>query len=400
MRRRIAVLGHESLLYPDLSAAREPALLRPPVRRRRPARRASTHSSTASASPAGRTVRCACCRAASCSAARWRASSCTSRTCSSSTSPSPGSTSTRATCSATCCATPTARGATLLMSTHDVGLGLALCSTALVLVRGRIAWQGPVGAADAAAFEARYRALARDRAERRARRRRRPYPLTPERATRGMLAILWKDLLIELRTKETLASLLLLGRAHPRGAELRLRSDQPAARGGGAGRPLGRGHLRRHARHEPLAAARARARLPAGLLLAPLDRGTIYLAKTAANFLFMVAAQVVLLPLFVFFFNLPLASTSRRHPGAAARPARLRRRRHPVRRRLAAHARARGDAAAAHAAAGRAAAHRRHPGERPAPRRPAVRRGRALAATSSPPSTWSSWLSAGWPLNM
>ena len=46
-----------------------------------------------------------------------------------------------------------------------------------------------------------------------------------------------------------------------------------------------------------------------GLLLAPLDRGTIYLAKTAANFLFMVAAQVVLLPLFVFFFNLPMVTT-------------------------------------------------------------------------------------------
>ncbi len=55
------------------------------------------------------------------------------------------------------------RGATLLMSTHDVGLGLALCSAALVLVRGRIAWQGPVSAAHAAAFEARYRALVHHR---------------------------------------------------------------------------------------------------------------------------------------------------------------------------------------------------------------------------------------------
>jgi heme exporter protein A len=55
------------------------------------------------------------------------------------------------------------RGATLLMTTHDVGLGLALCSSALVLVRGRIAWQGRVAAADAAAFEARYRDLTRQR---------------------------------------------------------------------------------------------------------------------------------------------------------------------------------------------------------------------------------------------
>jgi heme exporter protein A len=51
------------------------------------------------------------------------------------------------------------RGATLLMSTHDVGLGLALCTTALVLARGRIAWQGTVAGVDAAAFEARYRAI-------------------------------------------------------------------------------------------------------------------------------------------------------------------------------------------------------------------------------------------------
>ena len=44
-----------------------------------------------------------------------------------------------------------------------------------------------------------------------------------------------------------------------------------------------------------------------GLLLCPVDRGTIYLAKTVANFLFMLAAQVVLVPLFVFFFNPPLS---------------------------------------------------------------------------------------------
>jgi heme exporter protein A len=51
------------------------------------------------------------------------------------------------------------RGVTLVMSTHDVALGLAVCGTAAVLLRGRIAWQGAVGAADAAGFEARYRAL-------------------------------------------------------------------------------------------------------------------------------------------------------------------------------------------------------------------------------------------------
>jgi hypothetical protein len=45
------------------------------------------------------------------------------------------------------------------MSTHDVALGLMACSRALVLVRGRIAWQGPIDSADTAAFEARYRSI-------------------------------------------------------------------------------------------------------------------------------------------------------------------------------------------------------------------------------------------------
>lgn len=43
-----------------------------------------------------------------------------------------------------------------------------------------------------------------------------------------------------------------------------------------------------------------------GLLLAPLDRGTLYLAKVFANALFLLAAQAVLVPLFVLFFDLSL----------------------------------------------------------------------------------------------
>src|SRR5262245_2088871 len=124
-----------------------------------------------------------------------------------------------------------------------------------------------------------------------------------------MLAILWKDLLIELRTKETLAALLLLGLltlvvlsfAFDPTSPLR----EPAAPGvlwvalifaGTLG--MNRSLLRER-EHDCLE----------GLLLGPIDRGAIYLAKTGANFLFMAAAQVVLLPLFVFFFNLPLLDT-------------------------------------------------------------------------------------------
>jgi heme exporter protein B len=39
-----------------------------------------------------------------------------------------------------------------------------------------------------------------------------------------------------------------------------------------------------------------------GLLLAPLDRGAIYLAKFASNLVFLGLVEVVVLPLFYFFF--------------------------------------------------------------------------------------------------
>ncbi len=121
-----------------------------------------------------------------------------------------------------------------------------------------------------------------------------------------MFALLWKDLLIEFRTKETLASLLMLGLlillilsfAFDPTSELR----QEAAPGvlwvavifAGV---LGINRSLLHERENDCLH---------GLLLAPLDRGTIYLAKTTANFLFMLAADVIVVPTFIFFFNLPL----------------------------------------------------------------------------------------------
>ncbi len=41
-----------------------------------------------------------------------------------------------------------------------------------------------------------------------------------------------------------------------------------------------------------------------GLLLAPLSRGDIYLGKVASNFTFMIIAELVILPVFVIFNNL------------------------------------------------------------------------------------------------
>jgi heme exporter protein B len=124
-----------------------------------------------------------------------------------------------------------------------------------------------------------------------------------------MVAILWKDLQIELRTKETLSSLLLLGLLTL--LVLSFAFD-PTSGLRDAAAPgvlwvamifagtLGMNRsLLQEREHDCLH----------GLLLAPLDRGTIYLAKTTANFLFILAAEAIVLPLFVFFFNLPFWQT-------------------------------------------------------------------------------------------
>jgi heme exporter protein B len=123
-----------------------------------------------------------------------------------------------------------------------------------------------------------------------------------------MLTLIRKDLQIEFRTKETLASLLLLGLltlvvlsfAFDPTSELRVEAAPGALWvavifAGVLG--LSRSFL----------AERENDCLQ-GLLLCPVDRGTIYLAKTAANFIFMTAAQVLIVPIFVFFFNLPLTA--------------------------------------------------------------------------------------------
>ncbi len=48
------------------------------------------------------------------------------------------------------------RGAAVLMTTHDFGQGLASCRRAIILVRGVLAWDGPVAAADRGSFERTY----------------------------------------------------------------------------------------------------------------------------------------------------------------------------------------------------------------------------------------------------
>lgn len=119
-----------------------------------------------------------------------------------------------------------------------------------------------------------------------------------------MFAILAKDILIELRTKETLAALLTLGVltllvlsfAFDPTSELR----PLAAPGSLWVAVIFAGVL---AVNRSFLAERDNGCLQ-GLLLAPIDRGAIFLAKAAANILFMLAAQAVVLPIFFVFFNL------------------------------------------------------------------------------------------------
>jgi len=123
-----------------------------------------------------------------------------------------------------------------------------------------------------------------------------------------VLALIRKELQLEWRTRETLASLLLLGLLtllvlsfafDPTSA---IRAE--AAPGVLWTAVIFAGVL---GLNRSFVTERDNDCLQ-GLLLCPVDHGTIYLAKTAANFLFMLTAQVVLVPLFVFFFNPPLSA--------------------------------------------------------------------------------------------
>jgi heme exporter protein B len=45
-----------------------------------------------------------------------------------------------------------------------------------------------------------------------------------------------------------------------------------------------------------------------GLLLAPVSRGSLYVGKVVSNFLFMIIAELVIVPLFIIFNDLRLGS--------------------------------------------------------------------------------------------
>lgn len=52
-----------------------------------------------------------------------------------------------------------ARGSTLIMTTHDLAQGFQLCRRAIVLVRGRLVWSGPIHGEERPDFERTYYAV-------------------------------------------------------------------------------------------------------------------------------------------------------------------------------------------------------------------------------------------------
>lgn len=119
-------------------------------------------------------------------------------------------------------------------------------------------------------------------------------------------ALLWKDLLIELRTRDAFASMLVFGVLSLTvfNFAFELRADSVALVAPGvlwvsilfAG-TLGLGRSFSHERERGSME---------GLLLCPVDRSSIYVAKLLANIVFIVAAEVVLVPVFGSFFDVSI----------------------------------------------------------------------------------------------
>lgn len=125
---------------------------------------------------------------------------------------------------------------------------------------------------------------------------------------RPLAALVWKDLLLELRSRDIIISALVFGLLVAVVFNFALRvSPQRAAE-------LAPGALwTAFAFAGVLAMSRAFVREREqggleGLLLAPVSRDAIFLAKTAVSFLFMLIIEAALLPVFAALLNFPAFS--------------------------------------------------------------------------------------------
>jgi heme exporter protein B len=125
---------------------------------------------------------------------------------------------------------------------------------------------------------------------------------------RTIITILWKDLKIELRTKEALSAAFVFCVLVLVIFSFTLNLDSEEARRLGAGFlwvAFAFGGIlslnRSFALEKDDGCAKA-------LALAPVDRGGIYAGKFLANIILMFATQLLILPLFAVFFNVPIGS--------------------------------------------------------------------------------------------
>ena len=126
-------------------------------------------------------------------------------------------------------------------------------------------------------------------------------------AMRTIAALVWKDLLVELRGRELLGAMVVFALITivTLNFAFDLSGEDRAVSGAGglwvaflfAGM-LGLGRS--------LAAERDRGTLE-GLTLAPVDGGVLFVGKLLSNLLFIVVVQVIALPVFAGLYNLPFA---------------------------------------------------------------------------------------------
>jgi len=123
--------------------------------------------------------------------------------------------------------------------------------------------------------------------------------------SRSAGAIIWKDLVAELRSKELVSAMLVFAVivvvVFNFAVELRLELARQTAIGFLWITILFAGML---GLNRSLAREKDRGCLD-GLLLAPMSRGMIFVGKMVGNLVFIVAVEIVVVPLFVFLFAVP-----------------------------------------------------------------------------------------------
>lgn len=131
-----------------------------------------------------------------------------------------------------------------------------------------------------------------------------------KQSLRQIYAVVHKDLVVEMRARDLLVVMLTFAVLSLVIFNLALDLRGPVVQEVGPGLlwltiafaamlGMGRTFVREH----------ERGTLP-GLLLAPVDRGTLYIGKLAANLLFLFVMEAVTLPMFALLFDLPVLRPS------------------------------------------------------------------------------------------